>query len=83
MNYEKFLFHYGIRKLFKFYKNLLLLSSSSAAIRTTVGIFLKATKDKSQNRICLRQQRFLKNDKSDSFLDFHLVYKYVGLKNMR
>ena len=36
-------------------------------------------KGKSQNRISLKQQRFLKNDKNESFLDFHLVYKYVCL----
>ena len=41
----------------------------------TVLIFLKATKSKSQNRISLKQQRFLKNVKSESFLDFYLVYK--------
>ena len=45
----------------------------------TVVIFLKATKGKSQNRISLKQQQFLKNDKSESFLDFYLVYKYVYL----
>ena len=49
----------------------------------TVVIFLKATKGKSQIRISLKQQRFLKNDKSESFLDFYLVYKYVYLKVMR
>ena len=49
----------------------------------TVVIFLKATKGKSQNRISLKPQRFLKNDKSESFLDFYLVYKYVYLKVMR
>ena len=37
---------------------------------TTVVIFLKATKAKSQNRISLKQQLFLKNDKSESFSDF-------------
>ena len=42
---------------------------------STVVIFLKVTKSKSQNRISLKQQRFLKNDKSESFLDFYLVYK--------
>ena len=42
---------------------------------STVVIFLKVTKGKSQNRISLKQQRFLKNDKSESFLDFYLVYK--------
>ena len=52
-------------------------------LKTTVVIFLKATKCKSQNRISLKQQRFLKNDKSESFLDFYLVYKYVYLKVMR
>ena len=36
---------------------------------TTVVILLKATKGKSQNRISLKQQRILKNDKSESFLD--------------
>ena len=46
-------------------------------------IFLKATTGKSQNRISLKQQRFLKNDKSESFLDFYLIYKYVYLKVMR
>ena len=51
--------------------------------RTTVAIFLKATKGKSQNRISLKQQRFLKNDQSKRFLDFCLVYKYVCLKIMR
>ena len=45
--------------------------------RCTLVIFLKARKGKSQNRISLKQQRFLKNDKSESFLDFYLVYKYV------
>ena len=30
-----------------------------------------------------KQQRILKNDKSESFLDFYLVYKYVYLKIMR
>ena len=50
---------------------------------TTVVIFLKATKGKSQNRVSPKQQRFLKNDKSESFLDFYLVYKYVYLKIMR
>ena len=50
---------------------------------STVVIFLKATKGKSQNRISLKQQRFLKNDKGKSFLDFYLVYKYVYLKVMR
>ena len=49
----------------------------------TVVILLKATKGKSQNRISLKQQRVLKNDKSESFLDFYLVYKYVCLKIMR
>ena len=49
----------------------------------TVVILLKATKGKSQNRISLEQQRFLKNDKSESFLNFYLVYKYVSLKFMR
>ena len=49
----------------------------------TVVILLKATKGKSQNRISLKQQRILKNDKSESFLDFYLVYKYVCLKIMR
>ena len=33
-------------------------------------IFLKATKGKSQNRIYQKQQRFWKNDKIKSFLDF-------------
>ena len=37
---------------------------------TTVVIFLKATKGKSQNRISLKQQQFLKNDKRESFLKF-------------
>ena len=50
--------------------------------KTTVVIFLKATKGKSQNRISLKQQRFLRNDKSESFLDFYLVYKFVYLKIM-
>ena len=50
---------------------------------TTVVILLKATKGKSQNRISLKQQRILKNDKNESFLDFYLVYKYVCLKIMR
>ena len=51
---------------------------------STVVIFLKATKGKSQNRISLKRQRFLKIDKSESFLDFYLVYnKYVYLKVMR
>ena len=49
----------------------------------TVLILLKATKGKSQNRISLKQQRFLKNDKSETFLDFYLVYQYVCLKIMR
>ena len=49
----------------------------------TVVMFLKATKGKSQNRISLKQQQYLKNDKSESFLDFYLVYKYVYLKVMR
>ena len=49
----------------------------------TVVILLKATNGKSQNRISLKQQRILKNDKSESFLDFYLVYKYVCLKIMR
>ena len=49
----------------------------------TVVILVKATKGKSQNRISLKQQRFLKNDKSESFLGFYLVYKYVRLKIMR
>ena len=49
----------------------------------TVVIFLKATKGKSQNRISLKQQRFLKSDKGESFLDFYLVYKYVYLEVMR
>ena len=34
---------------------------------TTVAIFLKATRGKPQNRISLKQQRFLKNDKSEKF----------------
>ena len=50
---------------------------------SSVVIFLKAIKGKSQNRISLKQQRILKNDKSESFLDFYLVYKYVCLKIMR
>ena len=50
---------------------------------TTVVIFLKATKGKSQMRMSLKQHRYWKKDKSESFLDFHLVYKYVCLKNMR
>ena len=50
---------------------------------STLVILLKATKDKSQNRISLKQQRILKNDKSESFLNFYLVYKYVCLKIMR
>ena len=50
---------------------------------STVLILSKATESKSQNRISLKQQRFLKNDKSESFLDFYLVYKYVCLKIMR
>ena len=33
--------------------------------RSTVVILLKATKGKSQNRISLKQQRILKNDKSE------------------
>ena len=49
----------------------------------TVVIFLEATKDKSQNRISLKRQQFLKNDKSESFLDFYRVYKYVHLKVVR
>ena len=44
-------------------------------LRCTVVILLKATKGKSQNRISLKQRRILKNDKSESFLDFYLVYK--------
>ena len=36
-------------------------------LKTSVVILLKATKGKSQNRISLKQQRFLKNDKSESF----------------
>ena len=52
-------------------------------VEATVVIFLKTTKGKSQNRISLKHQRFLKNDKSESFLDFYLVYKYVYLKVMR
>ena len=52
-------------------------------LSNTVVIFLKATKGKYQNRISLKQQRCLKNDKSESFLDFYLVYKYVYLKVMR
>ena len=55
----------------------------SSILLCTVVIFLKATKGKSQNRISLKQHRFLKNDKNESFLDFHLVYKYVFLKIMR
>ena len=59
--------------------------SQAGLIRTTrtVVIFLKATKGKSQNRISLEQQRFLRNAKSESFLDFYLVYKYVYLKITR
>ena len=49
----------------------------------TVVIFLKATKGKSQYRISLKQQQFLKNDKSERFLEFYLVFKYVHLKIMR
>ena len=52
-------------------------------IRCTVVILLKATKGKSQNQISLKQQRILKIDKSECFLDFYLVYKYVCLKFMR
>ena len=48
----------------------------------TVVMILKATKGKSQIEP-LKQQRFLKNDRNESFLDFHLVYKYVYLKIMR
>ena len=51
--------------------------------RNTVVIFLKATKGKPQNRKSLKQQRLLKNDRKESFLDFYLVYKYVHLKIMR
>ena len=45
-------------------------SSTSEMYLSTAVIFLKTTKGKSQNRISLKQQRFLKNDKSESFLDF-------------
>ena len=43
----------------------------------------KSNKGKSQNRISLQQQRFLKNDKSEKFLHFYLVYKNVYLKVIR
>ena len=59
------------------------MTITSVRTDTTVVIFLKATKGKSQNRISLKQQRFLRNDRSESFLDFCLVYKYVYLKIMR
>ena len=59
------------------------LANLSAAFKNTVVIFLKATKAKSQNRISQKQQQFSKNDKSESFLDFYLVYKYVYLKGLR
>ena len=52
-------------------------------LTSTVVIFLKATKGKDQNRISRKRLRFLKNDKSESFLDFYLVYKNVYLKVMR
>ena len=48
----------------------------------TVVIFLKATIENLKIEY-LKQQRFLENDKTESFLDFHLVYKYVYLKVMR
>ena len=53
------------------------MSLGENEMRCTVVIFLKATKGKSQNRISLKQQRFLKNDKSESLFDFYLVYKYA------
>ena len=37
--------------------------ADSKKMTITIVIFLKATKGKSQNRISLKQQRFLKNDK--------------------
>ena len=46
------------------------MTIKSVRTDTRVVIFLKATKGKSQNRISLKQQRFLRNDKSESFLDF-------------
>ena len=49
----------------------------------TVVISLKAAEGKYQNRISLKQQRVLENDKNESFLDFYLGYKYVYLKVMR
>ena len=55
----------------------------SAASKITVVILLKETKGKSQNLISLKRQRLLKTDKSESFLNFCLVYKYVCLKIMR
>ena len=67
------------------YKQLgcgLLNRDSSPCLRYTVVIFLEATKGKSQNRISLKRQRFLKTDKIESFLDFYIVYKYVYLKVM-
>ena len=52
-------------------------------LNTIVVILIKATKVRSQNRICLKQQQFLKIDKSESFLGFYIVYKVVCLKIMR
>ena len=80
----------GNRKLYGFsrvYKKDTTCRSAACkkfpAVSNTVVILLKATKGKSQNRISLKQLWFLKNDKSESFLDFYLVYKYVCLKIMR
>ena len=64
-----------LKKLQRLFKD-----KDTALHGTTEVIFLKAIKGKSQNRISLKQQRFLKNDKNESFLDFYLVYKYVCLK---
>ena len=56
-----------------------LRSSSNFESKYSSDIFKNNKRQISQSK----QQRILKNDKSESFSDFYLVYKYVCLKIMR
>ena len=67
-------------RLYQFVQSLMVVSKHR--LSSTVVILLKATKGKSQNRISLKQQRILKNDKSESFLDFYLIYKYLKIMRL-
>ena len=75
-----FLYRYTNYRFTRFSRNTrfaLEKAAISLVFEMGIKVWKEWNKSQSQNRISLKQPRFLKNDRSENFLDFHLVYKLI------